>query len=314
MAVRPEEITSIIRQQIEQFGVQVAAVDVGTVVESGDGIARVHGLQGAMYNEILEFPEDIMGLALNLEEDTVGAMILGDHTKIREGDEVRATGRIVQVPVGEALIGRVVDPLGNPLDGKGPISRDKTRAVERIAPNVVMRKSVDTPVQTGIKAIDSMIPIGRGQRELIIGDRSTGKIGHRPGHHHQPEGRRPHLHLRAPSARRRPRWRRWWPRWSSTGPWRTPSWWRPTPPTRRPCSTWRPTPACAMGEEFMEQGRRRPGRLRRPDASTPGPIARYRCCCGGPPAARPTRATSSTCTAVSWSGRPSWPPSTAAAP
>jgi F-type H+-transporting ATPase subunit alpha len=175
MAVRPEEITSIIRQQIEQFGLQVTAVDVGTVVESGDGIARVHGLQGAMYNEILQFPEDIMGLALNLEEDTVGAMILGDHTKIREGDEVRATGRIVQVPVGEALIGRVVDPLGNPLDGKGPISRDVTRAVERIAPNVVMRKSVDTPVLTGIKAIDSMIPIGRGQRELIIGDRSTGK-------------------------------------------------------------------------------------------------------------------------------------------
>jgi F-type H+-transporting ATPase subunit alpha len=145
------------------------------VVESGDGIARVHGLQGAMYNEILQFPEDIMGLALNLEEDTVGAMILGDHSKIREGDEVRATGRIVQVPVGEALIGRVVDPLGNPLDGKGPISREVTRAVERIAPNVVMRKSVDTPVLTGIKAIDSMIPIGRGQRELIIGDRSTGK-------------------------------------------------------------------------------------------------------------------------------------------
>jgi F-type H+-transporting ATPase subunit alpha len=175
MAVRPEEITSIIRQQIEQFGVQVAAVDVGTVVEAGDGIARVHGLQGAMYNEILQFPEDIMGLALNLEEDTVGAMILGDYAKIREGDEVRATGRIVQVPVGDALVGRVVDPLGNPLDGKGPISREVTRPVERIAPNVVMRKSVDTPVLTGIKAIDSMIPIGRGQRELIIGDRSTGK-------------------------------------------------------------------------------------------------------------------------------------------
>src|SRR4030042_2065157 len=175
MAVRPEEITSIIRQQIEQFGVQVAAVDVGTVVESGDGIARVHGLQGAMYNEILQFPEDIMGLALNLEEDTVGAMILGDHTKIREGDEVRATGRIVQVPVGEALVGRVVDPRGNPSDGKGPISREATRPVERIAPNVVMRKSVDTPVLTGIKAIDSLIPTGRRQRELIIGDRSVGK-------------------------------------------------------------------------------------------------------------------------------------------
>jgi len=175
MAVRPEEITSIIRQQIEQFGAQVTAVDVGTVVEAGDGIARVHGLQGCMYNEILQFPNDIMGLSLNLEEDTGGAIILGDHTEISEGDEVRATGRIVEVPVGDALIGRVVAPLGNPLDGKGPIPRDKTRPVERIAPGVVHRKGVDTPVQTGIKAIDSMIPLGRGQRELIIGDRSTGK-------------------------------------------------------------------------------------------------------------------------------------------
>jgi F-type H+-transporting ATPase subunit alpha len=175
MAVRAEEIASIIRQQIEHFGAQVTAVDMGTVVETGDGIARIHGLQGCMYNEILQFPNDITGLSLNLEEDMVGAIILGDHTKIKEGDEVRATGRIVEVPVGDALIGRVVDPLGNPLDGKGPIPRDKTRAIERIAPGVVHRKSVDTPVQTGIKAIDSIIPLGRGQRELIIGDRSIGK-------------------------------------------------------------------------------------------------------------------------------------------
>jgi F-type H+-transporting ATPase subunit alpha len=175
MAVRAEEIASIIRQQIEHFGAQVTAVDMGTVVETGDGIARIHGLQGCMYNEILQFPNDITGLSLNLEEDMVGAIILGDHTKIKEGDEVRATGRIVEVPVGETLIGRVVDPLGNPLDGKGPIPRDKTRAIERIAPGVVHRKSVDTPVQTGIKAIDSIIPLGRGQRELIIGDRSIGK-------------------------------------------------------------------------------------------------------------------------------------------
>ena len=175
MAVRPEEITSIIRQQIEQFGVQVTAEDVGTVVEAGDGIARVHGLPGCMYNEILQFPNDIMGLSLNLEEDTVGAIILGDFSEIREGDEVRSTGRIVEVPVGDALIGRVVDPLGTALDGKGPVKSDKTRPVERIAPNVVMREGVNTPVHTGIKAVDSMIPIGRGQRELIIGDRFTGK-------------------------------------------------------------------------------------------------------------------------------------------
>jgi len=175
MAVRPEEIASIIRQQIEQFGAAITAVDVGTVVEAGDGIARVHGLRGCMYSELIEFPSGILGMALNLEEDTVGAIILGDYTDIKEGDEVRSTGRIVQVPVGEGLLGRVVDPLAQPLDGKGPIRYEKTRPVERIAPNVVMRKGVDTPVHTGIKAIDAMIPIGRGQRELIIGDRQTGK-------------------------------------------------------------------------------------------------------------------------------------------
>lgn len=175
MAVRPEEIASIIRQQIEQFGGAITAVDVGTVVEAGDGIARVHGLRGAMYSELLEFPNNVMGMALNLEEDTVGAIILGDYTRIKEGDEVRCTGRVVEVPVGDGLIGRVIDPLGQPLDGKGPIKSEKVRPVERIAPNVVMRQSVATPVHTGIKAVDAMIPIGRGQRELIIGDRFTGK-------------------------------------------------------------------------------------------------------------------------------------------
>ena len=175
MAVRPEEIASIIRQQIEQFGGTITAVDVGTVVEAGDGIARVHGLRGAMYSELLEFPNNVMGMALNLEEETVGAIVLGDYEGIKEGDEVRSTGRIVETPVGDGLVGRVVDPLGQPLDGKGPIKADKARPVERIAPNVVMRQSVNTPVHTGIKAVDAMIPIGRGQRELIIGDRFTGK-------------------------------------------------------------------------------------------------------------------------------------------
>lgn len=175
MATNAQDIASIIKQQIEQFGTTVTAVDVGTVVEVSDGIARIHGLAGAKYNELLEFPKGVIGLALNLEEDNVGAAILGDYAEIKEGDEVRCTGRIVEVPVGEGLIGRVVDSLGQPLDGKGPIKFDKTRPVERVAPNVVLRKSVDTPVQTGTKAIDSMIPLGRGQRELIIGDRSTGK-------------------------------------------------------------------------------------------------------------------------------------------
>jgi F-type H+-transporting ATPase subunit alpha len=175
MAVRPEEIASILKQQIERFGAEVTAVDVGVVIEAGDGIARVHGLSNCLAGELVEFENGAMGLALNLEEDTVGIMVLGDYTTLGEGDEVRSTGRIVEVPVGDALIGRVVDPLGNPLDGKGPIKSEKTRPVERIAPGVVVRQSVNTPVQTGIKAIDAMTPIGRGQRELIIGDRTTGK-------------------------------------------------------------------------------------------------------------------------------------------
>ncbi|MCS7276226.1 MAG: F0F1 ATP synthase subunit alpha [Dehalococcoidia bacterium] len=175
MAVRPDEIASIIRQQIEQFTAGVTATDVGVVVEAGDGIARIYGLRNCMYNEVLEFENGTLGLALNLEEDTVGAIVLGEYIHIKEGDQVRTTGRIIEVPVGDGLLGRVVDPLGRPLDGKGPVRYERTRPVERIAPNVVVRQSVDTPVHTGIKAIDAMIPIGRGQRELIIGDRFTGK-------------------------------------------------------------------------------------------------------------------------------------------
>ena len=175
MTTRGSDIVSVIRRQIEEFEGELRMVDVGTVVEAGDGIARIQGLQGAQYSELLEFPNGILGLALNLEEDVVGAAIMGDANAVKEGDTVRSTGRIIQVPVGEGLIGRVVDALGRPLDGKGPVRTSNSRPVERIAPNVVTRQSVDTPVQTGIKAIDSMIPIGRGQRELIIGDRSTGK-------------------------------------------------------------------------------------------------------------------------------------------
>ncbi len=173
--VGSQDITSIIKRQIEEFGAQVTMTGVGTVVEVGDGIARIHGLSGVQANELITFPSGVTGMALNLEEESVGAIILGAYNDIKEGDEVRSTGRIAEVPVGDALIGRVVNPLGDPVDGRGPISTNKTRPVERVAPNVVLRKSVDTPVQTGIKAIDSMIPIGRGQRELIIGDRSTGK-------------------------------------------------------------------------------------------------------------------------------------------
>lgn len=175
MTTGGRDIVSVIKEQIKQFGTTVTMVDVGTIVEVGDGVARIHGLRGARYNELLQFPNDIMGIALNLEEDNVAAVILGDCSRIKEGDEVRCTGRVVEVPVGDELIGRVIDPLGNPLDELGAIKASKTRPVERVAPNVVMRQPVNTPVHTGIKIIDALIPIGRGQRELIIGDRSIGK-------------------------------------------------------------------------------------------------------------------------------------------
>jgi len=175
MATRDQDIVAVIKEQIERYGAAVTLANVGTVIEVGDGIARIYGLGQAAYNELLQFPHDITGLALNLEEDNIGAVILGDCSKIKEGDEVKTTGRVIEVPVGEALIGRVVDPLGRPLDGKGSIKTTKTRPIERVAPDVTKRAPVNTPVMTGIKAIDSMIPIGRGQRELIIGDRFTGK-------------------------------------------------------------------------------------------------------------------------------------------
>lgn len=175
MSIRPEEISSLIKQQIEQYKSDIEVVDVGTVIQVGDGISRVHGLENVMAGELLEFANGVMGMALNLEQDNVGVVILGPFTDIREGDQVKRTGRIMEVPVGEALLGRVVNPLGQPLDGAGPIQTNEFRPVESPAPGVIERKSVHEPMQTGIKAIDSMVPIGRGQRELIIGDRQTGK-------------------------------------------------------------------------------------------------------------------------------------------
>ncbi len=175
MNLRPEEISSIIRQQIEKYEAQIEMTDVGTVIQVGDGIARVYGLEQAMASELLEFPGGVFGMALNLEEDNIGCVILGPYKHIKEGDTVKRTGRIVSVPVGDGLVGRVVNQLGQPLDGLGPIKSEKFRPVERIAPGVITRKSVHQPMQTGVKAIDGMVPIGRGQRELILGDRQTGK-------------------------------------------------------------------------------------------------------------------------------------------
>lgn len=175
MNLRPEEISSVIKEEIKKYSTEFEVADVGTVIQVADGIARVHGLEKAMQGELLEFPNEIYGMVLNLEEDNVGAVLLGDSSSIREGDIVKTTGRVATVPVGDAMLGRVVNALGQPIDGKGPVKTTKIRPVERVASGVISRKSVDTPLQTGIKAIDSMVPIGRGQRELIIGDRQTGK-------------------------------------------------------------------------------------------------------------------------------------------
>ncbi len=175
MNLRPEEISSVIKDQIKRYSAKMEVSDVGTVIQVADGIARVHGLENAMQGELLEFPGDVYGMVLNLEEDNVGAVLLGNTKNINEGDLVKTTGRVVEVPVGDALLGRVVNALGQPIDGKGPIMTARFRQIERVASGVITRKSVDTPLQTGIKAIDSMVPIGRGQRELIIGDRQTGK-------------------------------------------------------------------------------------------------------------------------------------------
>ena len=175
MNLRPEEISSVIKEQIKQYSTKLETSDIGTVIQVADGIARIHGLEKAMQGELLEFPGEVYGMVLNLEEDNVGAVLLGDRKNINEGDIVKTTGRVVEVPVGDQLTGRVVNALGQPIDNKGPIETDKYRPIERVASGVISRKSVDTPIQTGIKAIDAMVPIGRGQRELIIGDRQTGK-------------------------------------------------------------------------------------------------------------------------------------------
>ena len=175
MNLRPEEISSVIKEQIKNYSTKLEVSEVGTVIQVADGIARIHGLENAMSGELLEFPNEIYGMVLNLEEDNVGAVLLGDSKNINEGDTVKTTGRVVEVPVGDVMLGRVVNALGQAIDGKGPIESTKYRQIERVASGVISRKSVDTPLQTGIKAIDAMVPIGRGQRELIIGDRQTGK-------------------------------------------------------------------------------------------------------------------------------------------
>ena len=175
VALRPDEISALIKEQIRHYDDMIEMKDVGTVITVGDGVSLVHGLENAMLGELLEFPHGVFGMVMNLEEDYVGAVLLGHDSLIKEGDEVKRTGRIIEVPVGDGMLGRVVNPLGQPIDGQGPIVSTKTRPIERVAPGVMTRQSVNQPLQTGITSIDAIIPIGRGQRELIIGDRQTGK-------------------------------------------------------------------------------------------------------------------------------------------
>ena len=193
--IKADEITKLIREQIENYETKIAVDEVGTVMSIGDGIARLYGLDKVMAGELIEFPHNVAGIAMNLEEDQVGSVLLGDYTEVEEGDEVRRTGRIMSVPVGDALIGRVVNGLGLPIDDKGPINTDQFNAVERLAPGVIDRQPVKEPMATGLKAIDAMIPIGRGQRELIIGDRQTGKTAVALDAIINSKGRRPDLHL-----------------------------------------------------------------------------------------------------------------------
>ena len=175
MPTAGQDIASVIKKQIQEFGGDLSMVDVRTVVEAADGVARIHGMSGVKYSEVLSFPGGVLGMALNLEENSVGAVILGDYLSIKEGDEVKSTGKIIQVPVGDDMLGRVLDPLGRPIDARGDFSSSEILPVEKIAPGVVERKSVDQPVQFGLKIVDAMVPVGRGQRELVIGDRVTGK-------------------------------------------------------------------------------------------------------------------------------------------
>ena len=228
MNLRPEEISSVIKEQIERYSTKLEVSDVGTVIQVADGIARIHGLENAMQGELLEFPGEIYGMVLNLEEDNVGAVLLGAGD-ISEGDTVKTTGRVVEVPVGDAMTGRVVNALGQPVDGKGPVQTDKFRQIERVAHGVIDRKSVDTPLQTGIKAIDAMIPIGRGQRELIIGDRQTGKTAIAIDTIINQKGQGFTVST-WPSARRLLRLLPLLRLLRSTAPWITPPSWYPQPP------------------------------------------------------------------------------------
>ena len=295
MQIKPDEITSILKSRIEGLDAgQAELTEVGTVLSVADGIARVHGLENCMSFEMLEFPHDVTGLALNLESDNVGAVLFGDWEKVVEGDTVKRTGQLLEIPVGEALLGRIVDPLGNPLDGKGEIETDETRPAEFKAPGVVQRQPVKEPMQTGLKAIDSMIPIGRGQRELIIGDRQTGKtaiaidtiINNKDSDLicvYVAIGQRMSTVVQLAETLR------------EAGALDNTIIVRPPPTRPRRSSSWRPTPAARWASTSSTRASTRSASTTT-SPSTRTRTGRCRCCCAARRAARPTRATSSTCT------------------
>ena len=312
MDIKAEEISKIIRDQIGSYAVDVDVAEVGTIVSVGDGIARVHGVEKTMAGEMLEFPHGVFGIALNLEEESVGAVLLGDYTEIKEGDTVKRTNRIISVPVGEELVGRVVNALGQPIDGKGPIASKQFSEIERIAPGVVDRSPVKEPMQTGLKAIDAMVPIGRGQRELIIGDRQTGQDRRRRRRDHQPARAGRHLHLQRDRAeavddragRAHARGRR-----------------RDGIHDRRrgrrlgsgAAALHQPVLGVHDGRVLPRQRRATRSSSTTTSRSTRRPTARSRCCCAARRAARRIPATSSTCTRACSSARRSCARSSAAA-
>ena len=304
MDIRAEEISKIIRDQIGSYAVEVDVAEVGTVISIGDGIARVHGVQRAMAGEMLEFQHGVFGIALNLEEDSVGAVLLGDFKQIKEGDLVKRTGRIISVPVGDEMLGRVVNALGQPIDGKGPIQSEQSLPIERLAPGVVDRQPVKEPLQTGLKAIDGMVPIGRGQRELIIGDRQTGKTAVAVDAIINQRGKRRHLHLQ----RDRPEAVHGRPGRAHAGRVRRDELHRRRRRHRvRPGADALHRPLFGLRDwrvsSATPDGTRSSSTTISP--STRSPIARSRCCCAVRQAAKRIPVTSSTCTRACSSARPS---------
>ena len=299
MADLIQQITSDFQKQIDSFEPAASLSDIGTVLEAGDGIAKVDGLTFVRSQELVQFENGVMGIAFNLERDAVGAIIMGDYSGITQGMTVRSTGRIASVPVGDGLIGRVVNGLGEPIDGKGPIHNSGYRPIERIAPGVISRQDVDTPVQTGIKAIDAMIPIGRGQRQLLIGDRQTGKTAIAIDTIINQKGKNL-ICIYVAIGRRRPPWPAPSASWNAPAPWTTPWWWSPPRTNRQPCSTSLPTPAAPWAKSSWRAAAMRWWSTTT-SPSTPGLTARSPCCCAARRDVKLTPVTFSTCTLACWS-------------